>query len=96
MSTNLITKLVGEISGYFIIPAYQRGYRWDEEVKMLLDDLNEITEGKEYCLQPIVVRALGDEKYELIDGQQRLTTLFLLLNYIKTFRPKMAIKYSID
>ena len=69
MSTNLITKLVGEISGYFIIPAYQRGYRWDEEVKMLLDDLNEITEGKEYCLQPIVVRALGDEKYELIDGQ---------------------------
>lgn len=96
MSTNLITKLVGEISGYFIIPAYQRGYRWDEEVKMLLDDLNEITEGKEYCLQPIVVRGLGDEKYELIDGQQRLTTLFLLLNYIKTFRPKMAIKYSID
>ena len=96
MTTNLTTKFVGEIKGDFIIPAYQRGYRWEDEVLMLLNDLNEIPEGAEYCLQPIVVRALGNDKYELIDGQQRLTTLFLLLNYIKIFRPRMALKYSID
>lgn len=96
MTTELTTKFVGDITGDFIIPAYQRGYRWNEEVSMLLNDLNEIPDGKEYCLQPIVVRALGNEKYELIDGQQRITTLFLLLNYIRTFRPKMKIKFSID
>ena len=96
MTTKLITKLIGDIDGDFIIPAYQRGYRWNEEVLMLLNDLNEIPDGTEYCLQPIVVRALGNEKFELIDGQQRITTLFLLLNYIRTFRPKMKIKFSID
>ena len=93
---NLDTKLVGEIKGDFIIPAYQRGYRWKEEVKMLLDDINGIPDGANYCLQPIVVKKLGNGKYELIDGQQRLTTLFLILSYIKTYRPRLTVKYTID
>ncbi len=93
---NLSTKLVGEITGNFIVPSYQRGYRWQEEVKMLLDDINEIPDGAKYCLQPIVVKKLPDDKYELIDGQQRLTTLFLIWSYIRTFRPKLTQKYSIE
>ena len=93
---SLDTKLVGEIKGDFVIPAYQRGYRWNEEVKMLLDDINGIPDGANYCLQPIVVKKLGNDKYELIDGQQRLTTLFLVLNYIRTYRPKLTVKYTID
>lgn len=97
MSTiNLTTKKVGEITGDFIIPSYQRGYRWQEEVKILLDDINEIPDGENYCLQPIVVKKTDDNKYELIDGQQRLTTLFLILGYIRTFRPKLQQKYTID
>lgn len=97
MSTiNLTTKKVGEITGDFIIPSYQRGYRWQEEVKILLDDINEVPEGANYCLQPIVVKKIDDNKYELIDGQQRLTTLFLILGYIRTFRPKLQQKYTID
>ncbi len=93
---NLETKLIGNIKGNFIVPAYQRGYRWKEEVKMLLDDINEIPDGAKYCLQPIVVKKLQDDKYELIDGQQRLTTLFLIWSYIRTFRPKLTQKYSIE
>ena len=93
---SLDLKLVGEIKGDFVIPAYQRGYRWNEEVKMLLDDINGIPDGANYCLQPIVVKKLGNDKYELIDGQQRLTTLFLVLNYIRTYRPKLTVKYTID
>ena len=97
MSTiNLTSKKVGEITGDFIIPSYQRGYRWKEEVKILLDDINEIPDGENYCLQPIVVKKTDDNKYELIDGQQRLTTLFLILGYIRTFRPKLQQKYTID
>lgn len=92
----LTTKLVGEIKGDFLIPSYQRGYRWQEEVRMLLDDINEIPEGEKYCLQPIVVKKIGVDRYELIDGQQRLTTLFLILSYIKTFRPRLTQKYTID
>lgn len=95
-SINLEPKLVGSIEGSFYVPAYQRGYRWKEEVKMLLDDINEIAEGKNYSLQPIVVRKIEEKTYELIDGQQRLTTLYIILKYIKEFLPKSEIKFSID
>src|ERR1035437_6612174 len=93
---HLEPKLVGNIEGEFYVPAYQRGYRWKEEVKMLLNDIHEIGEGKNYSLQPIVVRKIGDKKFELIDGQQRLTTLYIILKYIKEFLPKSQIKFSID
>ena len=75
-------KLVGDIEGNFYVPSYQRGYRWGKtEVKRLLDDICS-TEGKRnYCLQTVVVRKNGD-KYELIDGQQRLTTIYLIYRFM--------------
>ena len=78
----LDTKLVGDITGDFYVPSYQRGYRWGEtEVVRLLDDIYS-TEGKRnYCLQPVVVRKNGD-RYELIDGQQRLTTIYLIYRFM--------------
>ena len=81
---NLTTRLVGEIKGTFFVPDYQRGYRWGKnEVETLLNDVYEYGsklrchENENYCLQPIVVRNHGD-KFELIDGQQRLTTIYLI------------------
>lgn len=71
----------------FFIPAYQRGYRWtSRQVTELLDDVAAFTErkrqvqGEFYCLQPIVVTQRNGH-WELIDGQQRLTTIFLILSY---------------
>ena len=83
----LETKLVGDITGKFFIPSYQRGYRWGkDEVERLLDDVYSIGEAsgrtKNYCLQPIVVRRKAEDEFELIDGQQRLTTLFLIYKYM--------------
>jgi len=76
----------------FFIPSYQRGYRWSEkEVSDLLNDISEFTpkqiddtdEKKTwYCLQPIVVRIKSGQQYEVIDGQQRLTTIYLILYYL--------------
>lgn len=93
---NLETKLVGSIEGDFFIPSYQRGYRWGtDEVNRLLDDVY-ANGTKNYCLQPVVVRKDG-ACYELIDGQQRLTTLFILLQYIKNeYKPRISIKYNIS
>ena len=84
----LDTKLVGDIKGDFYVPSYQRGYRWGKtEVERLLDDVYS-TEGKRnYCLQPVVVRKTGD-RYELIDGQQRLTTIFLIYKYMNDAKNK--------
>lgn len=92
---NLEPKLVGAIKGEFFIPAYQRGYRWKDEVKMMLNDINEVPEGQNYSLQPIVVKKLSDDKFELIDGQQRLTTIYLILKYIQNFLPLNEINFSI-
>ncbi|MBX3741019.1 MAG: DUF262 domain-containing protein [Akkermansiaceae bacterium] len=67
----------------FLVPFYQRGYRWREpQVKQLLEDIHEATSKDAnvfYCIQPIVVAHRDGDSWELIDGQQRLTTINLIL-----------------
>ncbi len=82
----LETKRVGDIAGDFFVPSYQRGYRWGEvEVTRLLEDVYQNGE-KNYCLQPVVV-AKREGHYELIDGQQRLTTIYLIYKYLSKVNP---------
>ncbi len=81
----------------FFIPAYQRGYRWNkQQVEDLLDDIYSFSvkrnksDGEFYCLQPIVVKQIVSngtdnetkEKWEVVDGQQRLTTIRILFLYL--------------
>lgn len=81
----------GEPARYWI-PAYQRGYRWAPlQVRQLLDDIWEFIQNSEggprdafYCLQPLVVKQLQDGRIEVVDGQQRLTTLYIILTYLKS------------
>jgi hypothetical protein len=76
-------KLVGDISGQFYVPRYQRGYRWGAvEVGRLLDDIWE-SKGESYSLQPVVVKRRSESDWELVDGQQRLTTLYLIFLYMQ-------------
>jgi len=88
---------VGNITGHFVVPAYQRGYRWTaREVTRLLQDIRD-SEGTTYYLQPIVVRHLDTNRWELIDGQQRLTTLSLIVRQFKRYVPfAEAEKYSLE
>lgn len=90
-------RFVGSLSGDFVVPGYQRGYRWGRpEVQRLLEDI-QTSEGATYYLQPIVVKRLGDDRWELVDGQQRLTTLFLLLQFIRqTALPSAEVPYTIE
>lgn len=90
-SVVLEAKKISDISGQFVVPDYQRGYRWGkQQVKTLLDDLWTAANAQvqaDYCLQPIVLKKMFQDgepaKYELIDGQQRLTTIYILLSYLK-------------
>jgi hypothetical protein len=82
----------------FFIAAYQRGYRWSPlQVTQLLDDIREFTKRRNpqpeefYCLQPLVLKALKEGGYEVVDGQQRLTTLLLVLRH---FNERLAEKYQ--
>lgn len=83
------TRTIAELKHFqFVIEKYQRGYRWGiQEVVDLLSDIREYTEQRSstdscasfYCLQPLVVKTYGEHK-ELIDGQQRATTLYIILS----------------
>lgn len=78
----------------FFIPSYQRGYRWGErEVEQLFDDLWEAMDKKKaYCLQPLVVMKKGHQ-WRVIDGQQRLTTLYILLKVLGQ-EPGFSLEYE--
>lgn len=101
------TVCIGELLQYiFYIPDYQRGYRWTAtEVRELLNDLKEYQEthtkdSPPYYLQPLVVNDRTKEgakrkKYEVIDGQQRLTTIWLILHYIAQKDPVVKLKNSL-
>lgn len=76
----------------FIVKDYQRGYKWEEEhIEALLNDINNHDKGK-YCLQPLIVSE-GDLGIELIDGQQRVISIYLLLHYLSN-KPIYTIDYQ--
>ena len=79
----IITKTIGDLYDLrFFVPSYQRGYRWtDYEVNALLDDVHEFSTegGKQYCIQPLIVKARADGSFEVVDGQQRLTTIYIFM-----------------
>ena len=73
---------------HFVIPSFQRGYRWEEkQVTDLLEDIKQFAndegiKSNSYFLQPVVVKACkynGEDAFEVLDGQQRLTTMLLVL-----------------
>lgn len=94
-----IIDLFSHKDAYYLIPEYQRPYAWDEtHCETLWNDLKEFTlphnnpdnfnKNDEYFLGPIVTCRNNDKK-EVIDGQQRITTLLLLLRaFYEKFRAK--------
>lgn len=100
----------------FEIPDYQRGYRWGKtEVIDLLEDIQDVIkenvhptvlkskcEARPYCLQPIAFDTAKEHDLSMIvvDGQQRLTTIFLILKYIcerfSAYSPEMLEELTID
>lgn len=87
-------KAVGDLlCGYhFHIPPYQRGYRWNrQQVVDLCNDLLEyalrpLSDGTVtkafYSLQPLVVKYRNEKTFDVIDGQQRLTTIYILFRFL--------------
>ena len=92
----LDNKFVADIKGDFLVPSYQRGYRWERvQVETLLNDIFE-NGANPYCLQPIVVRRRSDGRLELIDGQQRLTTIYIVYRYIQSVFSQVKTDFTID
>ncbi len=91
----------------FSIPVYQRNYTWEEEnCEKLLQDIINISQNKKTHFMgsiTYILHHIDDEKslrklqeFVIIDGQQRITTLMLLLKAIETKIPNEEIKKEID
>jgi uncharacterized protein with ParB-like and HNH nuclease domain len=81
MKINCIDKDISEIlnTGYFEIPRFQREYSWDKEnVEDFWNDAI-VNSGPEYFIGSMVVYKSGTDTYKVVDGQQRMTTITLLL-----------------
>ena len=75
----------------FSVPDYQRGYAWEEhQWQDLWDDIDLLEKGQEHYTGTLVIHAASDEQfsddngdeftqYDIVDGQQRLTTLSILI-----------------
>lgn len=87
---------------WFVVPEYQRSYVWGEDnINELLDDLWYAFEHKgndDYFLGSLVLKNTNNEKieneFEVLDGQQRLTTLFLLQAVIRDIPKDDKLKES--
>ncbi|WP_418968496.1 DUF262 domain-containing protein [Alloscardovia omnicolens] len=85
----------------YIIPLYQRAYAWeDKQITQLIEDINDVSEDENYYIGSLIV-AKREAGYEVVDGQQRLTSLYLLLNCLKTFKteyeqlPQLNVEHTL-
>lgn len=87
-------------SSFYVVPDYQREYVWEaEHVEQLLDDINagfpvETKNAPEYFIGSIVVCPREENIFELIDGQQRMTTLFLIICAIRDYIHPLDGEYA--
>ena len=84
--------LFAESGTHYEIPIYQRNYAWGaEQIEQLIDDVWTASQAgdENYFLGNLIVarrtpeQAVQFSTYEVIDGQQRLTTLYLLLTFLR-------------
>lgn len=67
----------------YIIPIYQRSYAWEkDQIEQLITDIYDSKDTEKYYLGSLIVDKEDAHLFSVIDGQQRLTTLFLLLSYL--------------
>lgn len=82
---------------HYIVPIYQRNYAWGvSEIEQLIEDIDSSIgdSNKNYFLGNLIVNQRDDNVYEVIDGQQRLTTLFLLESYLSMNFAKDGLRFE--
>ncbi len=73
-------KTIFDTDKEYVIPLYQRAFAWEEkQLTQLIEDINDVADDANYYIGALIV-ARQEDSYEVVDGQQRLTSLFLLLN----------------
>ncbi|OGM20984.1 hypothetical protein A2955_01440 [Candidatus Woesebacteria bacterium RIFCSPLOWO2_01_FULL_37_19] len=101
-TTLTITQLLSNESEQFVVPAYQRRYSWhSKHIAELFDDINLLEKGGETHLLGSIVcltssHGVGINELELVDGQQRISTIMLFLNAMKEKYKLLDMKKEAD
>lgn len=98
----ILKKLFSE-EFWFVVPQYQRPYVWQEDnIQELIDDIYYAFENKpnsEYFLGALVLKRTKEEEfreYEILDGQQRLTTLCMMIAVLRDLMKKHKYKWTLS
>lgn len=81
----------------YLVPIYQRNYAWSEtQIEQLIEDIESSIDdsNKNYFLGNLIVNQTDNNIYEVIDGQQRLTTLYLIEKYLEVSFSKDALRFE--
>lgn len=81
----------------YLVPIYQRNYAWSEtQIEQLIEDIESSIDdfNKNYFLGNLIVNQMDNNVYEVIDGQQRLTTLYLIEKYLGIVFAKEALRFE--
>ena len=81
-------KVMDVFKNWYIVPSYQRHYVWEEDnINALLEDIKDNyleRNDEEYFLGSYIIQSKNDNN-DLLDGQQRITTLFLLFAFLRDY-----------
>lgn len=81
-------KVMDVFKNWYIVPSYQRHYVWEEDnINALLEDIKDnylVRNDEEYFLGSYIIQSRNDNN-DLLDGQQRITTLFLLFAFLRDY-----------
>lgn len=81
----------------FRIPIYQRNYAWgQDEIRTFIQDVSDsmLARKPKYYIGTLITYKRADNIFEVVDGQQRLTTIYLILKALKTNEVKNVLTYS--
>lgn len=92
MDFDAVQRTVGEIilTGEHIVPRYQRPYAWDEENALDLWNDLKYSANEVHFLGNMVVHPSGHDRWDIVDGQQRLTTVLIAIRAIKDAYKKVG------
>ena len=86
-----VSKIFSDV--HYEVPIYQRNYAWDsDQIEQLIEDIRSTK--NDYFLGNLIVNQKENNVYEVIDGQQRLTTLFLLERYLGIAFANDALRFE--
>lgn len=86
-----VSKIFSDV--HYEVPIYQRNYAWgSDQIEQLIEDIRSTK--NDYFLGNLIVNQKENNVYEVIDGQQRLTTLFLLERYLGIAFANDALRFE--